>query len=361
MPTRNSHYRSILLFITAFAIVLVLSSRPAWGEARTSTKLELFASKAKAPQMRRVSTRKKSPSTHRSSAARAMKSTRQVGRGVRHASTRAVRRASVASRAGLYKGPTPVLLRSSVAFVVDQDTDRVLLRKNASAVLPIASLTKLMTALVISEAQLPLTETLTITVDDVDRLKGSTSRLQVGTDLTREEALHLALMSSENRAAHALARTYPGGIASFVGAMNNKAKQLGMQHTRYVEPTGLSSENRSSARDLAILAAEAAKKPLLRKYSTSRGYEIDVEDGFLRYGNTNQLVRDPKWNIDLQKTGYIREAGQCLLMHVRMAGRKLVIVLLGSAGKQGRVRDAERVRLWIRSQPGLIRARAARP
>lgn len=241
----------------------------------------------------------------------------------------------------------PLRVGANVAFVVDQETGEVLLRKNARAVLPIASLTKLMTGLVIAEAGLPLDERIAITTADVDRLRGSSSRLRVGTILTRGQALRLALMSSENRAAHALARTYPGGEAAFVNAMNVKAKQLGMQHTRYVEPTGLSSRNRSSARDLALLADAAYDEPLLRRFSTSAGYRLATTRGTLQYVNTNRLVRSGNWNIGLQKTGYISEAGQCLLMQARLAGRNLIMVFLDSASRLVPLRDAERVREWI--------------
>lgn len=241
----------------------------------------------------------------------------------------------------------PLRVGANVAFVVDQETGEVLLRKNARAVLPIASLTKLMTGLVIAEAGLPLDERIAITTADVDRIKGSSSRLRVGTILTRRQALRLALMSSENRAAHALARTYPGGETAFVNAMNVKAKQLGMQNTHYVEPTGLSSRNRSSARDLALLADAAYDEPLLRRFSTSAGYRLATTRGTLQYVNTNRLVRSGNWNIGLQKTGYISEAGQCLLMQARLAGRNLIMVFLDSASRLVPLRDAERVREWI--------------
>lgn len=236
---------------------------------------------------------------------------------------------------------------ASVAFVMDQDTGEVLLKKNAKAVLPIASITKLMTGLVIAEADLPMGAKLRITRADVDRVKWSRSRLKVGTVLTRRQALRLALMSSENRAAHALARTYPGGKKAFVRAMNRKAKALGMRQTRYVDPTGLSSRNRSSARDLALLADAAYDEPVLREFSTARGYQLKTGGGTLQYVNSNRLVRKGHWKIGLQKTGYIREAGQCVLMQARLAGRKLIMVFLDSASKLARVKDAEKVRRWL--------------
>jgi D-alanyl-D-alanine endopeptidase (penicillin-binding protein 7) len=252
---------------------------------------------------------------------------------------------------GLHHTADPLSLKSGVAFVLDQDTNEVLLNKNSQAVLPIASLTKLMTALVVIEAQQAPDEMLTITQDDVDTEKNSSSRLRVGTELTRGEMLHLALMSSENRAAHALGRNYPGGLDTFVSAMNAKAQLLGMHDTRYVEPTGLSSDNQSSARDLASLVKAAYKVPLMRELSTSPEYEVSVGRRQLQYHTTNRLVRSPDWDIGLQKTGFINEAGQCLVMQAEMAGRKLIMVLLDSAGKYSRIGDAERIRKWINDQP----------
>ena len=256
-------------------------------------------------------------------------------------------RMSYGQMAGLHRSADPLELRSSVALVIDQDTHEVLLRKNDNAVLPIASLTKLMTGLLIAEARLPLSEMISITQDDVDTEKGSSSRLAVGTLLSRGDLLHLALMSSENRAAHALGRTYPGGLDVFVAQMNARAHALGMQDTRYVEPTGLSSRNQSSAHDLATLVAAAYKEPLVRELSTSPGREIDVGRRTLQYNNTNRLVKNPQWDIGLQKTGYISEAGQCLVMQAQIAGRKLIMVFLDSAGKLSRIADAERVRRWV--------------
>ncbi|MDE2442265.1 MAG: D-alanyl-D-alanine endopeptidase [Betaproteobacteria bacterium] len=254
---------------------------------------------------------------------------------------------SFGQMAGLHNTQDPLALKSSVAYVLDQDTNEVLLNKNSDAVLPIASITKLMTAMVVNEANLPMDETLTVAQDDVDTEKFSRSRLRVGTQLTRGEMLHLALMSSENRAAHALGRYYPGGLTAFVSAMNAKAKSLGMNDTRYVEPTGLSSQNQSSARDLATLVKAAYKVPLIRELTTSPQYEVEVGHRPMEFHTTNQLVRSPEWNIGLQKTGYITEAGQCMVMQAKLAGRKLIMVLLDSAGKYSRIGDAERIRKWL--------------
>lgn len=251
--------------------------------------------------------------------------------------------------AGLHGAVDALALKSSVAFVVDQDTNEVLFKKNELAVLPIASITKLMTGLLVSEAKLPMDEPVTITQADVDTEKGSSSRLRVGATLSRGELLHLALMSSENRAAHALGRSYPGGLATFVAAMNSRAKTLGMLDTSYVEPTGLSSKNQSSARDLATLVNFAYGDPTLRELSTSAGYQVAIGRRTLQYNNTNRLVKNPAWEIGLQKTGYISEAGQCLVMQAKVAGRKLIMVFLDSKGKLSRVADAERVRHWVES------------
>lgn len=260
-------------------------------------------------------------------------------------------RSSIGERMGLRAAGDPLDLNSSVALVVDQQTNEVLFSKNDSAVLPIASLTKLMTGLVVTDANLPLDELVTITADDVDTVKGSRSRLAVGTTLTRLELMHLALMSSENRAAHALGRTFPGGLDQFVRLMNAKARELGMRDTRYVEPTGLSSLNQSSARDLATLVSVAYQRPLLRSLSTSPSHQLELGHRTLEYRNSNRLIRDPDWDIGLQKTGYISEAGRCLVMQARVAGRQLIMVFLDATGKLGRAQDAERVRRWVEAQP----------
>ena len=249
--------------------------------------------------------------------------------------------------AGLHSTADDLDLKSSVAYVIDQDTNEVLLSKNDQAILPIASITKLMTGVVLSEAKLSMDESITITQDDVDTEKGSSSRLKVGTTLTRGELLHLSLMASENRAAHALGRTYPGGLNAFVDLMNAKATSLGMRDTRYIEPTGLSSKNQSSAKDLATLVSFAYQDSLLRELSTSPSYQVEVGNHTLNYKTTNRLIKNPNWDIGLQKTGYISEAGQCLVMQAKIAGRKLIMVFLDSAGKLSRIADAERVRRWV--------------
>lgn len=280
-----------------------------------------------------------------------VKSTRnkkQIAKSPRAAKVVAVApKPSYGQLAGLHGKQDALDLKSSVAFVVDQDTKEVLFSKNENAVLPIASITKLMTGVVVSEARLSMDETIEITQADVDTEKGSSSRLRVGTELSRGELLHLALMASENRAAHALGRTFPGGLQHFVGLMNQKARILGMTDTQYVEPTGLNSRNQSSAKDLATLVNYAYSDATLRELSTSTGYQVEVGNRTLQYNNTNRLVKNPAWEIGLQKTGYITEAGQCLVMQAKIAGRKLIMVFLDSAGKLTRIADAERVRKWV--------------
>jgi serine-type D-Ala-D-Ala endopeptidase (penicillin-binding protein 7) len=258
--------------------------------------------------------------------------------------------------AGLHGSNDPLDLKSSVALVLDQDTNEVLFSKNSQAVLPIASLTKLMTAVVVTEANLPPDEVLAISQADVDTEKGSTSRLTVGTKLTRGQMMHLALMASENRAAHALGRNYPGGMEAFVEAMNKKAAELGMADTKYIEPTGLSSRNQSSARDLAVLVKTANTYPVIRELSTSPEYQVAVGRRNVQFRNTNGLVRSPDWDISLQKTGYISEAGRCLVMNAKLAGRQLIMVFLDSAGKYSRIGDAERVRKWVSALPPAVPA-----
>jgi D-alanyl-D-alanine endopeptidase (penicillin-binding protein 7) len=240
-----------------------------------------------------------------------------------------------------------VFLRSAVALVQDAASGETLIAKNQGAVLPIASITKLMTAMVILDANLNLEQRVAISDEDYDLVKGTRSRLRPGTVLTRDELLLLALMSSENRAAFSLARTYPGGTTAFVAAMNEKARVLGMTDTRFIDPTGLSSSNVSTAHDLARLVAAAHEYPLIRQYSTRESATVQAFGRALDYRNTNGLVRSSHWEIGLSKTGYISEAGRCLVMRVRLASRELNVVLLDSWGKLSRVGDANRIKKWL--------------
>jgi D-alanyl-D-alanine endopeptidase (penicillin-binding protein 7) len=270
-----------------------------------------------------------------------------------------IARPSIGQAIGLHAVEDPLDLRSSVAMVVDQQTGETLFSKNAQAVLPIASITKLMTALVVLDANLSLADPVEVSELDIDTEKGSRSRLRPGTRLSRGEMLQLALMSSENRAAHALGRHYPGGMPAFVAAMNAKARQLGMTDTSFVEPTGLSSSNVSNARDLARLVVAAAQYPLVRQFSTANGLTVDTGVRMLNFHNTNRLISNPTWEIGLQKTGYISEAGSCLVMHTNIDGRPVVMVLLDANGKLSRFGDAERIRQWLENEsrrPHPVRA-----
>ena len=245
-------------------------------------------------------------------------------------------------------GDGAVDVESGAALVVDS-AGQVIYSKNPDEVLPIASITKLMTALVVLDAGLPLDETITITEDDKDHLRNTRSRLQVGSQLTRRELLHVALMSSENRAAAALGRTHPAGKAAFVQLMNAKARLLGMRSTQFADSTGLDGNNLSTARDLVKLAHAASAHPLIREFTTTA--ESEVEPGTRRnpmlYRNTNRLVRGGNWDIQLSKTGYLNEAGRCLVMQAEVAGRPLVFVFLSGPGRLTPMGDANRIRVWL--------------
>ena len=240
-------------------------------------------------------------------------------------------------------------LQSSAALVLDQTTGAVLFEKNPNAVLPIASITKLMTAMVVLDAKPDLTETLAINEDDVDLLKGTRSRLKVGTHLAREEMLRLALMSSENRAAAALSRNYPGGREAFIAAMNQKAQALGLADTRFQDATGLTAANVSSPRDLAKMVDAAHQYPLIREFSTTSEGEFSIAGRTQQFRNTNTLVKNPTWEIGLSKTGYINEAGKCLVMQAWLNNKPTIIVLLDSWGKMTRIGDANRIKRWVES------------
>jgi D-alanyl-D-alanine endopeptidase (penicillin-binding protein 7) len=284
---------------------------------------------------------------------------RVVYQRIRHVAP-AVAMPSAGDIAGLNHTRDPLELRSNVAYVIDQTSSEVLFEKNPAVALPIASITKLMTGLLVVEAQQDLNEVLTITEADVDRHKFTSSRLPVGARMTRGNLLHIALMSSENRAAAALGRNYPGGIQAFVEAMNAKAHELGMNDTHYVDSSGLSSQNVSSARDLAKLVKVAHEEPLLRQYTTDPQYVVEASGRALQYHNTNYLVASPDWNIGLQKTGFINEAGRCLVMQAMIQGRNVIMVFLDSKGKQSRTADAGRMRRWLEAlKPAAIPATAA--
>ncbi|WP_186103634.1 D-alanyl-D-alanine endopeptidase [Burkholderia gladioli] len=257
------------------------------------------------------------------------------------------RQPSVGQAFGLHDTPDALALRSSVAYVVDQNNSEPLLDKNSRAVVPIASISKLMTAMVVLDSKASLDEQIAVTDEDRDYEKGTGSRLSVGSVLSREDMLHIALMASENRAAAALSRYYPGGRPAFIAAMNAKAKSLGMTDTHFENSTGLTSLNVSSARDLVKMIDAAYQYPLIRRFSTDRTYTVFTGKRSLVYNSTNALVRNPSWDIGLQKTGFINEAGECLVMQTTIHGRPIVMVLLDSFGKYSRVADASRVRNWL--------------
>ena len=238
-------------------------------------------------------------------------------------------------------------VHSAAALVIDQNTGLPIYAKNERDVLPIASITKLMTALVVLDAAQPMDETVYVTQRDVDHLKLSTSRLRVGARLTRENMLRLALMASENRAASALAHAYPGGMPAFVDAMNRKAHALSMTDSRFEDATGLNSDNVSTARDLVLLVQEAWRNPYIRAYTTTASYTVPLNRTQVTFNNTNPLVKQDNWHISLSKTGFIDEAGRCLVMRATLAQKDVVIVLLNSQGKYTRIGDANRVRQWM--------------
>jgi len=251
--------------------------------------------------------------------------------------------------------PGKLRLGSANVVVYDTAAQRRLYSKAADDVTPIASLTKLMTAIVVLDAKQPMDEMLDIDTEDFDFLKGSHSRLRMGSTLSRREMLRLALMSSENRAASSLARHYPDGATAFVAAMNRKAMALGMTRTHYSDPTGLSADNVSSANDLAKLVQTAAQYPTIREFSTTPAHFVEVSPAghMLGFNNSNALVKNTAWDIQLQKTGYIREAGRCLVMLANIASRPLVIVLLDSNGKFTRLGDAQRIKHWVETGEAL--------
>ena len=250
-----------------------------------------------------------------------------------------------------HRAPQKLVLRSSSALVEDQQTGECLVQKNAKAVMPIASITKLMTAMVVLDAQMDLQESLVIEREDVDTLRHTRSRLPVGTILTRQEALLLALMASENRAAHTLSRAYPGGRDAFIVAMNAKAGSIGLTETRFADPTGLSGDNVSSAYDLARMADAAYNYPLIREFTTREDARVKIGHRKLVFRNTNKLIRSTHWQIGLSKTGFLGEAGRCLVMQTHVAQRPVLIVLLDAQGKLTRFGDANRIRRWMEGPP----------
>lgn len=319
-------------FVMTLIAVWVLHSA-AWAAPQTSTK---------SPKKTQTKTQTKAPSRPK-----AKKPRTKAAPGAKIHSTKAQ---PVRLSAAIRESADHPDLKSSSAFVVDQ-SGRTLYAKNITAVQPIASITKLMTAMVVLDAKLDLNELIAISEDDVDEIKHTRSRLQVGTMLSRDEMLRLALMASENRAASALGRAYPGGFQSFIGAMNRKAVALGMVSTHFLDATGLSRENVSTAEDLAKMVAAAYRYPIIQQYTTAAEYSVRSNAGrTLTFRNSNGLVRSDDWDIDVSKTGYISEAGRCLVMQARISATPVIIVLLDSWGKYTRIADANRVKKWVESQ-----------
>ncbi|MBK9445022.1 MAG: D-alanyl-D-alanine endopeptidase [Betaproteobacteria bacterium] len=277
------------------------------------------------------------------------KKTKAAGKSKPVTKTPAKPRKVAATPVEQWQATRSLAVASSAAIVVEQGGGDPIYQKNADVVVPIASITKLMSAMVVLDSVPNLQSPISVSDEDVDYLRGSRSRLHVGSVMTREDALLISLMSSENRATHALARHYPGGMPAFITAMNRKAAELGMFNTHFEDPTGLSSNNVSTAKDLARMVVAAHRYPLIREFSTTGDAHVDVSGRAMDYRNTNQLVKSPSWDIGLSKTGFIHEAGKCLVMQARLADKPVVIVLLDSAGKLTRIGDANRIKRWIES------------
>jgi D-alanyl-D-alanine endopeptidase (penicillin-binding protein 7) len=347
--------------VTALATLLLatLAAQASTGTTQTTAK----------PQTASKQTASKSTATSKSTAAKPAAATKSTSA---TASTKAKTASTTKPKAkSKAKAPKPLAsiktadgrrgpeIRSSSILVIDESDSSILLSRNADVAAPIASITKLMTSLVVLDANLPLDEVITITKADRAIDKGAASRLAVGAKLTRGELMHLALMSSENHAAHALGRTYPGGIDAILDAMNAKAKALGMKRTHFTDTTGLSSGNIASAEDLTKLVIAASENPLIEKYSTDPDETLIVGRTPLEYRNTNGLVRKPEWDIRVQKTGYTQAAGRCLVMKTFIDDRPIVMILMNSFGKYTRTADAIRVRRWMESAvPEMTLARS---
>jgi D-alanyl-D-alanine endopeptidase (penicillin-binding protein 7) len=341
--------------VDAFAATATAAAAPA--PAKSGKKTLKTAKSARKPGS--AVAEKKSPKVAKTAAAtddapRVETRRRRVSytlNGRRHSVVRQVayepRQPTVGQAFGLHDTPDALALRSSVAYVVDQNSGESLFDKNSHAVVPIASITKLMTAMVVLDSKAPLTEQIEVTDEDRDYIKNTGSRLAVGSVLSREDMLHIALMASENRAAAALSRYFPGGRPAFLAAMNAKAKQLGMTDTHFESPSGLTSENVSTARDLVKMVNAAYQYPMIRQFSTDHSYEVYTGKRSIAYNSTNALVRNPTWDIGLQKTGFINEAGECLVMQTTIHGRPMIVVLLDSSGKYSRFADATRLRTWL--------------
>lgn len=353
LGVRRSRYSGLAVIGMMSMLVLGVAGWPAIVVASQSGAAAQQGSSAKPAQPKRAqpAARPANPKSNqaKTSQKRPASATRQArNNGARKASVRAEPGYnSMGSRLGLRSQLAEIELNSSAVMVVDQKSGEILLEKNPDAALPIASITKVMTAMVILDAGLPLSEMITITADDSNLEKHTSSRLRVGARFSRAELLHLALMSSENRAAHALGRTFPGGLDVFVNAMNDKAQSLGMGTSRFVEPTGLSSANVASPRDLTRLVRAAHQFPLIREYSTAPDAIVRVGSQQQQFRNTNALTRNGNWDLGLSKTGFIRDAGKCLVMQASIDDQNVIIVMLDAEGSAKRISDAERIRRWL--------------
>ena len=325
----NMLFKKIVLIYMAIALV--------------ASPIELLAASKKS--QKRISTSQKNYSSKHRLSSRHKKNTQKVSLRLRNAQALAAQRAIEES----YDGSGVLQLASSKALVINQVTGEIIYAKNTGLPTPIASITKLMTAMVTLDAGQSFDEMIYVSDQDVDYVKGTSSRLSIGAGLSRGDMLQLALMASENRAASAIGSNYPGGKYAFVKAMNAKAKLLGLAHTRFVDPTGLDSENVSTAEDLAKLVQAAYQYPEIRLATTSPSHEVYMEgrEFAVNFNNTNGLVRTGEWQIGLSKTGYISEAGRCLVMQATIAGEPMIVVLLDSQGKLTRIGDANRVRKWM--------------
>ncbi len=333
---------AVSLFSLSFSLATVPSMASAQGAATVQSKPQA-KTQAKAPIKPQA---KSSSAVRNKTAARPTVSNSPKKNMVKTSAAPS----SAGARLGLRSAFADLALNSSAVLVMEQGSGEILLEKNADAALPIASITKVMTAIVTLEANLPLQETIVIAKEDTQLEKYSSSRLKVGSLFTRAELLHLALMSSENRAAHALGRSYPGGLEAFVVAMNEKARALGMSSSHFVEPTGLSSGNVASPRDLARLVNAAHSFPLIREYSTDRDAILRVAGREQQFRNTNALTRNENWEIGLSKTGFIRDAGRCLVMQANIDDREVIIVMLDADASAKRIADAERIRRWLAAE-----------
>ena len=325
----NLLFKKILLIYMAIALV--------------ASPVELLAANKKS--QKRISTSQKSFGSKQRVSTRYKKSTQRVSVRLRNSQALATQRATV----DRYDGSGVLQLASSKALIVNQNTGEIIYAKNTGMPTPIASITKLMTAMITLDAAQSFDEIIYVSDEDVDYVKRTSSRLSVGSGLSRGDMLQLALMASENRAASAIAHNYPGGKYSFVKAMNAKAISIGLTHTHFVDSTGLNSENVSTAEDLAKLVQAAYQYPEIRLATTSPSHEVYVEGrhNAVNFNNTNGLVRTGEWQIGLSKTGFINEAGRCLVMQATIAGEPMIVVLLDSNGKLTRIGDANRVRKWM--------------